>query len=68
MRVLFPYVSPLGVNADWGVLGTVLFWMQCPLYAVSIATPTSGQWRWGVQLVLVAVHGCAIALAFHASG
>ncbi|RPH62218.1 MAG: hypothetical protein EHM89_05960 [Acidobacteria bacterium] len=24
-RVLFPYVSLLGINAEWGILGNLLF-------------------------------------------
>lgn len=67
LRVLFPYMSLLG-DAEEGIAGTLLFGLQCPVYAVSVAMPKSAEWRAGVLVILLAVHACAVAVAFQTSG
>jgi hypothetical protein len=66
-RILFPYGSLLADNAEWETPGIVLFGLQCPIYALSVAMPRSPDWRAGVLLGLLALHGCAVAAAFQMS-
>lgn len=67
LRVLFPYMTMLGVHAE-SDLGTLLFALQCPIYAVSVAMPESLEWRLGVLLIVLVVHSCAVAVAFEMAG
>jgi hypothetical protein len=67
LQYFFPYVSMLGVHADWGVLGFLLFALQFPVYAVCVALARGPNWKARVLLILFAVHACAVWIAFKIS-
>jgi hypothetical protein len=67
-QFFFPYVSMLGVHATWGVLGFLLFGLQFPVYAVSVAMANGPIWKARVLLILIVVHACAVWVAFKISG
>lgn len=63
LRILFPYMSMLGERADPGILGTLLFVLQWPIYAVSVVLPRRSAWQMGVLVIILMVHASAVALA-----
>lgn len=68
ITIFFPYVSMLGVHADWGVPGLLLFGLQFPIYAISVAIATGPNWKARVLLILFAVHAWAVWVASRISG
>lgn len=68
LQVFFPYVSMLGVHADWGLLGFLLFGLQFPIYAISFGMANGPNWKARVLLILFAIHALAVWLAFRISG
>lgn len=67
IRILFPYVSMLGIHADWGFLGFLLFGLQFPIYAIIVAIARGATWKARFLLFLFALHGLAIWVAFRIS-
>jgi hypothetical protein len=65
-RVLFPYVALLSGDTD--VLAAVVFGLQYPVYAVCVAMPKRADRRMGALLIVLAIHACAVALAFRVTG
>jgi len=68
LQFFFPYVSMLGVHADWGVLGFLLFGLQFPIYGISIAMANGANWKARVLVILLAVHAAAVWVALWISG
>jgi hypothetical protein len=66
--ILFPYVSMLGVHADWGVLGLLLFGLQFPIYTISVAMAKGPNRKARVLVILFAVHAWAVLISFRISG
>ena len=67
IKTFFPYVSMLGVHADWGILGLLLFGLQFPIYAISVGLAIGPNWKARVLLILFAVHLWAVWIAFRIS-
>ena len=66
--IFFPFVSMLGVHADWGVLGLLLLVFQFPIYAICVAKAEGPNWKARVLVILLVVHALAVLLAFRISG
>ncbi len=67
LQYFFPYVTMLGVHAEWGVLSFLLFGLQFPVYAVSVAVANGPNWKARVLLILIAIHACAVWVTFKIS-
>ena len=63
LQVLFPYLTLAEGSSEGGTLGGLLLLGQFPAYALSVAMPKRAEWRAGVCLILILVHGLAVALA-----
>lgn len=61
-------MSLLGSNAEAGIVGDLVLFLPYPVYALSVAMPKSAEWRVGVLLILLVVHGCAVAAAMQMAG
>ena len=68
LQYFFPYVTMLGVHADWGIPGFLLFGLQFPAYAVSVAMAKGPNWKARVLLLLIPVHAFAVWVSFKISG
>ena|SRR5438132_11308459 len=68
LQYFFPYVTMLGVHADWGVPGFLLFGLQFPVHAVSVAMVNGPNWKARVLLILIAIHAGAVWVSFKISG
>ena len=63
LQVLFPFMSMLGVHAADGTLGELLWAVQMPVYALSVAYAPGANWKGIALFAIVIVHVLAVSIA-----